>query len=95
MPGMAGMADNSAPPVFSLRRLGYGLEMIGALGDTDQFFFDFPRQQHCVGPAFSYAVSPHWCVDVKPAFRLSGASDPFCASDGVAVFDRSLSTSAS
>ena len=77
MAGMAGMADKSAPPAFSSRRLGYGLEMIGALGNTDQFGFDFSHQQHYVGPAFSYAVSPHWSVNVEPAFGLSGVSDPF------------------
>ena len=74
---MAGMADKSAPPVFSLQRLGYGLEMIGALGNTDRFGFDWPRQQQYVGPAFSYAASRHWSVQVEPAIGLSGVSDPF------------------
>jgi hypothetical protein len=74
---MAGMADKSAPPVFSLQRLGYGLEMIGALGNTDRFGFDWQRQQQYLGPAFSYAVSRHWSVQVEPAFGLSGVSDPF------------------
>jgi hypothetical protein len=74
---MAGMADKSAPSVFSLRRLGYGLEMIGALGNTDRFGFDWPRQQQYVGPAFSYAVSRHWSIQVEPTIGLSGVSDPF------------------
>ena len=77
MAGMAGMPDKSAPSVFSLRRLGYGLEMIGALGNTDRFGFDWPRQQQYAGPAFSYALSRHWSVQVEPAIGLSGVSDPF------------------
>ena len=77
MAGMAGMADKSAPSVFSLRRLGYGLEMIGALGNTDRFGFDWPRQQQYVGPSFSYAVSGHWSVQVEPTIGLSSVSDPF------------------
>ncbi len=53
MAGMAGMPKKEAPPVFSFQRLGYGLEMIGALGNTDQFGFDWQRQQQYVGPVFS------------------------------------------
>jgi hypothetical protein len=51
--------------------------MIGALGNTDRFGFDWPRQQQYVGPAFSYAVSRHWSVQVEPTIGLSGVSDPF------------------
>ena len=81
--GMAGMPDKSVPSVFSLRRLGYGLEMIGALGNTDQFGFDWPRQQQYVGPSFSYAMSRHWSVHVEPTFGLSDVSDPFVLRMGV------------
>lgn len=83
MSGMAGMPAKKAPPVFSLQRLGYGIEMIGALGNTDQFGFDWQRQQHYVGPVFSYSVSKHWTVQVEPAFGLSDVSDPFVLRMGV------------
>jgi hypothetical protein len=53
MAGMAAMPEQKVPPVFSLQRLGYGLEMIGALGNTDQFGFSWHRQQHYVGPVFT------------------------------------------
>ena len=83
MAGMAGIPKKSAPPVFSFQRLGYGLEMIGALGNTDQFGFDWQRQQHYVGPVFSYSVSSHWTVHVEPTFGLSDVSDPFVLRMGV------------
>jgi hypothetical protein len=83
MAGMAGMPKKNVPPVFSLQRLGYGLEMIGALGNTHQFGFDWQRQQHYVGPVFSYSVSKHWTAHVEPAFGLSDVSDPFMLRMGV------------
>ena len=83
MAGMAGMPQEEAPPVFSFQRLGYGLEMMGALGNTDQFGFDWQRQQQYVGPVFSYSVSKHWTVHVEPAFGLSDVSDPFMLRMGV------------
>jgi len=73
-PGMAGM---SAPPVLSLRRLGLGLEMIGALGNNHQFGFYWHRQQQYLGPVFSYSPLPHWTIRLEPAFGLSDVSDPF------------------
>ena len=82
--GTAGMAKPSVPPALSFRRLGYGLEMIGALGDTDQFGFDWRRQQQYVGPVFSYSLSRNWSVRVEPAFGLSHVSDPFVLRMGVA-----------
>lgn len=87
--GMAGMAqepmarNTAAPPKFSWQRVGYGVEMIGALGNTGQFGFDWQRQQHYVGPAFSYAASPQWSVHVEPSFGLSAVSDPFVLRMGV------------
>ena len=85
-PGMAampGMPASSAPPLLSLQRLGYGVEMLGALGDTHQFGFHRARQQHYVGPVFTYAVSPHWSLTVEPAFGLSAVSDPFILRMGI------------
>jgi hypothetical protein len=83
MAGMAGMPNKKAPGAFSLQRLGYGLEMLGALGNTDQFGFRWQRQQHYVGPVFSYSVSKRWTVQVEPAFGLSDVSDPFVLRMGV------------
>jgi hypothetical protein len=85
MPGMekTGMEKKKAPPLFSIQRLGYGLEMIGALGNTDQFGFDWQRQQHYVGPVFSYAIAKNWTIHVEPAIGLSAVSDPFVLRMGV------------
>jgi hypothetical protein len=83
MAGMADMPKEKVPHVFSLQRLGYGLEMMGALGNTDQFGFDWQRQQHYVGPVFSYSVAKHWTVQVEPTFGLSDVSDPFVLRMGV------------
>ncbi len=81
--GMAGMPEAKAPPVFSLQRLGYGLEMMGALGNADQFGFDWKRQQQYVGPVFSYSISKHWTVQIEPTAGLSDVSDPFVLRMGV------------
>jgi hypothetical protein len=77
MAGMPGMTEKKAPPAFSLQRLGYGVEMIGALGNTDQFGFAWQRQQHYVGPVFTYTVSKNWTAHLEPAIGLSNVSDPF------------------
>ncbi len=81
---MAGMADMAAPPALSLSRFGYGLEMIGALGDNQRFGFYWNAQQHYLGPVFTYALSPRWSVRLEPAFGLSDVSDPFMLRMGVA-----------
>jgi hypothetical protein len=78
-----GMAKKKAPPVFSLQRLGYGIEMIGALGSTDQFGFDWQRQQQYVGSVFSYSISKHWTAHIEPAVGLSEVSDPLVLRMGV------------
>jgi hypothetical protein len=83
MAGMPGMEKEKAPPLFSFKRLGYGLEMIGALGNTDQFGFDWQRQQQYVGAVCNYSVSKHWTVQIEPAFGLSDVSDPFVLRMGV------------
>ncbi len=73
---MAG-GDGPAPPLLSAARLGMGLEMMGALGDTRQFGFYWGREQQYLGPVFSYAWSRHWSFRVEPTFGLSDVSDPF------------------
>ena len=83
MAAMPGMAASDAPPTLSLQRLGYGVEMLGALGDTHQFGFHRDSQQHYIGPVFTYAVSPRWSLTVQPAFGLSAVSDPFVLRMGV------------
>ncbi len=83
MAAMPNMPKKKAPPMLSLQRLGYGLEMIGALGDTDQFGFYWQRQQHYVGPVFNYSLSKHWTVHIEPSFGLSNVSDPFMLRMGV------------
>ena len=82
---MAGMTmpKEKAPPALSFQRLGYGVEMIGALGDAHSFGFHWQREQQYVGPVFSYAVSKKWTVHVEPAFGLSKVSDPFMLRMGI------------
>jgi hypothetical protein len=81
----SGMGDmkGMAPPAFSARRLGYGVEMMGGLGNTGQFGFDWPRQQQYIGPVFSYALSPQWSLHLEPAVGLSDVSDRFVLRIGV------------
>ena len=81
--GMATMPKKKAPPVLSLQRLGYGLEMIGALGNTDQFGFYWQREQHYAGPVFTYSLSKNWTIHVEPSFGLSDVSDPFVLRMGI------------
>jgi len=81
---MAGMTDMAAPPALSRSRFGYGLEMIGALGNEERFGFYWRSQQHYLGPVLTYALSPRWSVRVEPAFGLSAVSDPFMLRLGVA-----------
>jgi hypothetical protein len=84
MDGMAmGIAKAKAPPVFSFQRLGFGIEMMRALGSTDQFGFDWQRQQQYVGPVLSYSVSKHWTAHIEPAVGLSEVSDPLVLRMGV------------
>ena len=77
MAGKPGITRMPAPPVLSLRRLGFGIEMIGALGNNHQFGFYWQRQQQYLGPVFNYALSPQWTFRVQPTFGLSDVSDPF------------------
>jgi hypothetical protein len=82
--GMAGMTGMPATPAISMSRFGYGVEMIGALGDDKQFGLHRNSQQHYIGPVFTYDLSPHWSVRVEPAFGLSKVSDRFMLRTGVA-----------
>ena len=82
--GMAGMTGMPATPAISMSRVGYGVEMIGALGDDQQFGFHRNSQQHYIGAVFTYDLSPRWSVRVEPAFGLSKVSDPFMLRTGVA-----------
>jgi len=77
MAGMPAMAGTPAPPMLSMRRLGLGLEMMGALGNQHQFGFYWNREQHYLGPVFSYSPLPHFTIRLEPAFGLSDVSDPF------------------
>jgi hypothetical protein len=67
----------AAPPAISGKRVGYGLEMMGGLGNTTQFGFDWPREQQYLGPVFSYALAPNLRFRLEPTFGLSGVSDRF------------------
>ncbi len=50
---------------------------MGALGNTNQFGFDWPREQQYLGPVFSYALSHGWSFRLEPTFGLSDVSDRF------------------
>jgi hypothetical protein len=80
---MAGMEGMSAPPAISLSRLGYGLEMIGALGDDRRFGLRWNAQQHYLGPVLSYDISARCSLRLETAFGLSDVSDPFVLRLGV------------
>ncbi len=82
MPGMT-MSKEKTPPALSFQRLGYGIEMIGALGDAHHFGFDWQRQQQYIGPVFSYSLRNRWSLHVEPAFGLSHVSDPFMLRMGI------------
>jgi hypothetical protein len=77
------MKTMAPPPFVSGQRLGYGLEMTGALGNNTQFGFDWRRQQQYLGPVFTYALSHDWSFRVEPEFGLSTMSDPFVLRMGV------------
>jgi hypothetical protein len=83
MPGMAHAEKRSAPPMLSFQRLGLGVEMMGALGNTHKFGSDWNSQQHYAGPVFSYALSQNWSFRVEAAAGLSPVSDPFVLRVGV------------
>lgn len=84
MDGMKGMEGMTDPPLLSMSRLGYGLELIGALGNDQKFGFDWNAQQHYFGVVLGYAISSDCSMRLEPAFGLSGESDPFMLRLGVA-----------
>ena len=89
---MAGMGDMTKPPAFSMNYLGYGLEMIGALGDNRRFGFDWNAQQQYLGIVLTYDISHRCSVRLEPVFGLSDVSDPFMLRTGLAyMFDLSTS----
>ena len=83
MAGMTGDRKDSIPPALSFQRVGVGVEMLGALGNTHQFGFDWNRQQHYVGPVLSYTISPNWTFRVEAAAGLSDVSDPLVIRTGL------------
>ena len=90
---MGGMSGMTAPPALSLSRLGYGLEMMGALGNNQNFGFDWNAQQHYLGAVLMYSISPNWTVRFEPAFGLSDVSDPFMLRTGLSyMFGTSTSS---
>ena len=80
---MEGMDAMTAPPVLSISRLGYGLELIGALGNNHRFGLYWNGQQHYLGAVLQYDFSSHWSVRCEPSFGLSDVSDPFILRTGV------------
>jgi hypothetical protein len=81
---MEGMTDMTSPPTLSISRLGYGIEMIGALGNNHRFGFNWNSQQHYLGAVFQYTISSNWSVRVEPSLGLSDVSDPFMLRIGLA-----------
>lgn len=89
MRDMDGMGGNmAAPPTFSARRFGYGVEMMGGLGDTQRFGFFWHREQQYLGPVLSYSLARHLRFRLEPTFGLSDASDRFVLRMG---FDYTIS----
>lgn len=84
MAGMAGAEERSAPPALSSRRLGVGLEVMGALGNTHELGVDWSRQQHYAGPVLSYVLSRNWSLRFESEVGLSPVSDPLVLRMGVA-----------
>ena len=80
---MAGTEGMTAPPLLSMSRLGYGMEIIGSLGDYQRFGFDWSAQQHYLGAVLTYDLSSRWSVRLEPVFGLSIVSDPFMLRTGV------------
>jgi hypothetical protein len=81
---MPGMDDMTEPPILSLSRLGYGMEIIGSMGDDRLFGFHWNDEQHYIGAILNYAVSSSWSVRLEPAIGLSNVSDHFILRTGVA-----------
>jgi hypothetical protein len=89
---MAGMDGMTEPPMLSINRLGYGLEMIGELGNDRRFGLHWNDQQHYIGAILTYAFSSSWSVRLEPAVGLSNVSDYFILRTGVAYMFGSSSS---
>jgi hypothetical protein len=81
---MPEMPDMTPPSLLSLNRLGYGVEMIGALGDDHRFGKQWNAMQQYIGPVLMYSNSSALSVRIEPAFGLTGVSDPFMLRVGIA-----------
>lgn len=82
--GMSGMGGMAKPPASPIDRLGYGVEMIGALGDGHRFGVYPKEEQHYIGPVITYDFTPRWSLRAEPSFGLTKMSDPFVLRLGVA-----------
>jgi len=94
MPEMAGMTHEHRPSKPSLRRLGYGAEMIGALGNTEHFGFYWRREQQYLGPVFSYDLSPGWSWCISKRRRGFRGQRSIPATDGSGIHGRGLGNEA-
>ena len=56
-------------------KVGLGIELFGALGDTRDFDLRPSRQEHYLGPILVYHVTPNFMVHTQLAIGLSDASD--------------------
>lgn len=89
---MNNMTNMTEPPILSLSRLGYGLEIIGALGNNHKFFSNLDAQQQYLGVVLQYNLSSHWSLRIEPTVGLSKVSDPFMLRTGLAyMFGQSTS----
>ncbi|MBI3008399.1 MAG: hypothetical protein HYY56_02620 [Candidatus Omnitrophica bacterium] len=56
-------------------KVGLGIELFGALGDTKKFDLRPSRQEHYLGPILVYHVNPNFMIHTQLAIGLSDASD--------------------
>ena len=82
--GMSGMTGMAKSPPSPIDRPGYGVEMLGALGDGHRFGVYPDEEQHYIGPVITYDLSPRWSLRAGAACGLTTMSDPFVLRLGVA-----------
>src|SRR3990167_8815915 len=56
-------------------KVGLGIELFGALGDTRDFDLRPSRQEHYLGPILVYHITPNLMFHTQLAIGLSDASD--------------------
>jgi hypothetical protein len=56
-------------------KVGLGIELFGALGDTKEFDLRPSRQEHYLGPILVYHITPNLMAHTQLAIGLSDASD--------------------